>query len=74
MATRTKEDNELLSSLQYVLGKVEDAQILAGAAMKTEPKWRSSKAASAYKKALQDAEAKMEQAETVLRNVARVLY
>lgn len=74
MATRTKEDNQLMSSLQAVLNAMDrvDDEILD--ALKSEKSWKASKAASAYKKALQEARMKVEQADTSLRNVARFLY
>ena len=74
MATRTKEDNALATSLQRVVNDVEEAVDSIGAALATESRWKASKAASAYKKALQDAKTKIKQAETAMRDVAKSLY
>ena len=74
MATRTKEDNALATSLQSVVNDIEEAVDSIGAALATESRWKASKAASAYKKALQDAKTKIGHAENALRNIAKSLY
>lgn len=72
MATRTKEDNEILRSLSAVLNQLEEADLEIEDALRSESKWRASKAASAYKKELQVARLQVEKIDAALRKVNRL--
>ena len=70
MATRTKEDNQLLASLQSVLSGIDRASDEVVDALRKERTWKSSIAATAYRQKLQKAQIQLEQIDKSLRDIS----